>query len=96
MSLFVTEHTHPAETCPAKTPQMAAALLQIVNPSNAAKAGIKIHGDAVANGSHHLFLIVDATDENLVRQYFAPFGQLGTLKVTPASHCEEVVSRGHC
>lgn len=96
MSLFVTEHTHPAETCPAKNPQMAGALLQIVSPSNASKAGIKIYGDAVGNGSHHLYLIVDAKDEGAVRSYFAPFGQLGTLTVTPASHCEEVVNRGHC
>jgi hypothetical protein len=96
MSLFVTEHTHAAETCPARNPQMAGALLQIVNSSNAAKAGIKIYGDAVGDGSHHLYLIVDAANEGAVRQYFAPFGQLGTLQITPASHCEEVVSRGHC
>jgi Protein of unknown function (DUF3303) len=96
MSLYLTEHTHAAETCPAKNPQMAGALLQIVNPANAAKSGIKIHGDAVANGGHHLYLIVDAANEGAVRQYFAPFAQLGTLQVTPASHCEEVVERGQC
>jgi Protein of unknown function (DUF3303) len=96
MALFVAQHTHPAETCPAKDPQMAGALLQIVDSGNAAKAGIKIHGDAVGNGTHHLYLIVDAANEGSVREYFAPFGQLGTLEVTPASHCEEVVGRGHC
>lgn len=96
MTLYVTQHTHPATSCPAANPQMAGALLQIVNKTNAAKAGIQIHGDAVANGSHHLYLIVDAATEGAVRKYFAPFAQLGTLEVTPASHCEEVVDRGHC
>lgn len=96
MALFVTEHTHPAESCPARNPQMAGALLQIVSPANAAKAGIRIYGDAVATGGHHLYLIVEGANEGAVRQYFAPFGQLGTLQVTPSSHCEEVVKRGQC
>jgi len=59
---------------------MAGVLLQIGNPSNAAEAGIAIHGDAVANGSHHLFLMVDAANENPVPPHRAPFGQLGTLE----------------
>jgi hypothetical protein len=96
MALYVAEHTHAAETCPAANPQMAGALLQVVSPTNASKAGIRIFGDAVANGKHHLYLIVDAENESVVRQYFAPFGQLGTLEVTPASHCEDVVNRGKC
>jgi hypothetical protein len=96
MSLFVTQHVHSAESCPARNPQMAGGLLQIVNPANAAKAGIKIYGDAVTDGGHHLYLIVDAPNETVVRQYFAPFGQLGTLEIAPASHCEQVVERGHC
>ncbi len=75
---------------------MAGALLQIVSPANAAKAGIRIYGDAVATGGHHLYLIVEGANEGAVRQYFAPFGQLGTLQVTPSSHCEEVVKRGQC
>jgi len=59
---------------------MAGVLLQTGNPSNAAEAGIAIRGDAVANGSRHLFLIVDAANENPARPYRAPFGQLGTLE----------------
>jgi hypothetical protein len=94
MPLFVTEHTHPADRCPAKDPQMAAGLLAIIQ--NASKAGIKIQGDAVTNGHHHLYVIAEAPSEEAVRTYFAPFGQMGTLTVSPASHCEEVVSRGAC
>lgn len=96
MPLFVTEHTHPAEHCPAQNPQMAQGLLHIVNATNAKAKGITIHGDAVTNGQHHLYLIVEGENEGKVREYFAAFGQLGSLKVTPASHCEQVVGRGHC
>lgn len=96
MPLFVVEHTHTAAGCPAQNPQVAPALLQIVAPANAAKAGLTLHGDAVADGGHHLFLILDGPNQDVVRAYFAPFGQLGTLRVTPASHCEQVVARGSC
>jgi hypothetical protein len=94
MPLFVTEHTHPADHCPAKNPQMAQGLLAIIH--NAGSAGIKIHGDAVTNQQHHLYIIAEAANADAVRKYFAPFGQMGTLTVTPASHCEEVVARGAC
>jgi hypothetical protein len=94
MPLFIAEHSHSAATCPAKNPQMAGGLLAIIH--NADKAGIKVHGDAVATGGHHLYLIVDGPSEKAVREYFAPFGQMGSLTVTPASHCEEVVARGAC
>ena len=94
MALFVAEHTHPADRCPARNPQMANGLLAII--ANAGKAGIKVYGDAVTTGGHHLYLIVDAANLQKVQEYFAPFGQMGTLQVSPASHCEEVVARGAC
>ncbi len=94
MPLYVAEHTHPADRCPARNPQMAAGLLALLQ--NAGKAGIRIQGDAVAREKHHLYVIADAPDETTVRTYFAPFGQMGTLAVWPASHCEEVVARGSC
>lgn len=94
MPLFVAEHTHPADHCPARNPQMASGLLAIID--NAGKAGIKIQGDAVTYQQHHLYIIADAPSEDALRQYLAPFGQMGTLTVSPASHCEEVVSRGSC
>jgi hypothetical protein len=96
MALFIAQHQHSADRCPATDPQIAPALLQIVSKANAQKQGIAIHADGVAKGQHHLYLIVDGPSEQAVRQYFAPFGQLGSLEVTPASHCEEVVAQGHC
>jgi hypothetical protein len=96
MALFVAEHRHAADRCPAKNPQFAPMLLGLVSNENAQKQGITIHGDAVANGAHHLYLIVDGPNEAAVRQYFAPFSMAGTLDVVPASHCEAVVGRGGC
>jgi hypothetical protein len=88
MPLFVTEHRHPAEMCPEKDPQMAEAPLLIVSPSHAPKAGIEIHAEVVANGSHHLYVTIGASDEGADQSYFAHFGRPGTLEITPASHCE--------
>ena len=96
MTVFVVEHAHPAQSCPAGNPQLAGGLLQIVAPKNAAKHGVTIHGEAVANGQHHLYLIVEAANADVVRSYFAPFGQLGSLTLTASSSCEEVVHRGAC
>ncbi len=96
MPLFVAEHRHPADRCPAGNPQMAPFLLQILSDANARKAGLHIHGDAVARGQHHLYVIVEGPNEAAVRQYLAPFGQAGSLDVLPASTCEEVVARGAC
>ena len=75
---------------------MAAGLLQIVSPQNAIQHGVTIHAEAVASGQHHLYLIVDAASAETVRAYLAPFAQVGSLTVTPASLCEEVVHRGEC
>ena len=96
MPRFVVEHAHTEQTCPAKDPRMAVGLLQIVAPQNAGKSGVTIHAEAVANGQHHLYLIVDAANAETVRTYLAPFAQVGSLTVTPASQFEEVVHRGAC
>jgi hypothetical protein len=96
MPLFVVEHRHPADRCPAGNPQMAPFLLQVLSNAQAQKAGLTIHGDAVAKGQHHLYVIIEGPDREAVQKYLAPFGQAGTLDVIPASSCEEVVGRGAC
>lgn len=73
---------------------MAGALLALIG--NATKGGLRVRADAVTRGQHHLYLIVEGESAEAVRSYFAPFGQIGSFTVTPASHCEEVVSRGAC
>ena len=97
MSLFVVKHQHSAETCPAGDPQMGPMLLQHIAPANAAENfGVNIHGEAVVDGAHTFFLIVDAPERGQVDQFMAPFTQAGTVEVLPASTCEAVVSRTVC
>lgn len=96
MALFVAEHRHPADRCPAANPQMAPFLLELLSTESAARAGVTIHGEAVARGEHHLYLILDGKDEAAVRRYLSPFAQAGSLEVRAASRCEEVVARGAC
>ena len=94
MPLFIAEHTHAAEQCPAHDPTNASGLLALIQ--NAKSAGINVRGEAVKTGGHHLYVIADGPDEKTVREYFAPFGRMGTLSVSPASLCEEVVARQGC
>lgn len=96
MAVFLAEHTHQPETCPASRPEIAGKLLELVSPERARQHGIDIQGEAVLTGRHHLYLIVDAPSADQVRSYFAPFGQLGTLSITAASPCRDVVKRGAC
>ncbi len=96
MPLFLVQHKHAADHCPAKLPEHASMLLQLVSNENASKHGITIQGDAVVDGSHHLFLVLDGPDEPTIRNYLAPFGQAGSLDIVPASHCETVVARQGC
>ena len=96
MSLFVAQHKHAAETCPAGHPEMGPMLVQHVSPENAAKFGVNVQSEAVVDGAHTFYLIIDAPSEANVREFMAPFSQMGSVEVWPASSCEAVVDRGKC
>ena len=96
MSLFVVQHVHEAETCPAGDPQMGPMLLKMLAAPNAEKFGVTIKSEAVLDGRHTLYLTVDAEDEAKIKEFMAPFSQMGTVEVWPASSCERVVERKKC
>jgi len=96
MALFVVQHRHDAEHCPAGNRQMAPMLLKHLSPANAASYGLTIHGEAVVDGAHTLVMIVDAPDRENVTRFMQPFAQAGSVDVLPASACEIVVGRGAC
>jgi hypothetical protein len=96
MSLFVVQHKHPAETCPAGHPEMGPMLVQHVSPQNASTFGITMRGDAVIDGQHTFYLIVEADAEDNVKQFMSPFYQAGSVEIWPASSCEQVVARAKC
>lgn len=96
MPLFVVQHRHAPEHCPAGNRQMAPMLLQHLSPTNTASYGVKIQGEAVVNGAHTLYLILEAHDQGSVNRFMQPFAQAGTVEILPASPCEVVVERGAC
>jgi hypothetical protein len=96
MALFVAKHRHSADACPAKDPSMGRMLLEHLSEENAAKSGITIHGEAVIEGQHTLYLIADAPDRSSVEEFMAPFAAAGTVEVLEANPCAAVVGRASC
>ena len=96
MSLFVVRHQHPAESCAAGHPQIGPMLLQHISADNAGRSGIKVHGEAVVDGSHTFYMILEAEDAEKVEQFMAPFAQAGSVETWRASSCERVVARAKC
>ena len=96
MSLYVVQHRHDADHCPAGNREMAPMLLKHLSPANAATYGLTIHGEAVVNGAHTLYMIVEAPEQENVSRFMQPFAQAGSVEILPANVCEVVVSRGAC
>ena len=96
MSLFVVRHQHPAERCPAQNPEMGAMLLNHLSEENARRNGLDIQGEAVIDGQHTLYLILEAEDRGKVDAFMQPFTMAGTVDVMPASPCAAVVARRGC
>jgi hypothetical protein len=96
MTLFVAIHQHAPQRCPAGVPAMGPMLLNHLSTANAAKYGVSIQAEAVANDKHTLYLIADAGDEEHMSQFLAPFAQVGSVELLPASSCEVVINRGGC
>ena len=96
MALFVVQHKHDAETCPAGHPEMGPALVQHVSPANTAKFGVDVKADAVVDGAHTFYLIIEAPSATEVESFMTPFSQMGSVDIWPSSSCERVVARGKC
>ncbi len=94
MPLYVVQHSHGADTCPAGDKELAPQLLQLL--AAAPQAGVTILAEAVVDGQHELNIIASAADAPTVERVMAPFAQMGSLTVREASHCERVVERGFC
>lgn len=96
MSLFVVQHKHDAETCPARDPKMGGMLLEHLGTANAQRSGVSIRAEAVVEGAHTLYLIAAAPDRDAVSRFMQPFAQAGSVDIWPATTCEAVVERGGC
>jgi DMSO/TMAO reductase YedYZ molybdopterin-dependent catalytic subunit len=96
MALFIVRHQHAAERCPAEDPPIGAALLHHLSRPNVRQHGVEIQGEAVVQGEHTLYLIVEARDESGLREFMRPFQMAGSLEIYPASTCARVVASGGC
>jgi DMSO/TMAO reductase YedYZ molybdopterin-dependent catalytic subunit len=96
MGLFIVRHEHAGDRCPANDPDHGALLLNHLSRPNVRRHGVEVHGEAVLQGEHALFMIVEADDEDRVRRFLEPFAQVGTVEVLPASSCVHVVASGGC
>jgi hypothetical protein len=96
MTPFVAIHQHAPERCPAGDPAMGPMLLNHLSAANAAKHGVSIQAEAVANDKHTLYLIAEAGDEEHMSQFLGPFAQVGSVELLPAAPCEVVINRGGC
>jgi DMSO/TMAO reductase YedYZ molybdopterin-dependent catalytic subunit len=96
MALFIVRHQHEPDRCPAHDPYMGAMLLNHVSRPQLRQLGIHIRGEAIVQGEHTMYMIVEADDEEGVIGFVEPFARAGTVDVLPASTCARVVASGGC
>jgi DMSO/TMAO reductase YedYZ molybdopterin-dependent catalytic subunit len=96
MALFVVRHQHDSERCPATDPYLGANLLNYLSRSQVRQFGVELHGEAIVQGEHTLYLILESSDQDRVMAFMAPFAKAGTVDIYPASTCARVVASGGC
>jgi DMSO/TMAO reductase YedYZ molybdopterin-dependent catalytic subunit len=96
LALFLVRHQHDAEQCPAGDPNAGPTLLNHLSRPKVRQDGVEVRAEAVVQGEHTLYLIVEAADEGSVRQFMEPFASLGGVDVYPASTYARVVASGGC
>jgi DMSO/TMAO reductase YedYZ molybdopterin-dependent catalytic subunit len=96
MALFIVRHEHHPDRCPADDPFMGAMLLNHLSRPSVRQHGVEIRGEAVVQGQHAMYMIVEADGEERVRRFLEPFTRAGTVELYPASTCVRVVAAGGC
>jgi DMSO/TMAO reductase YedYZ molybdopterin-dependent catalytic subunit len=96
LALFVVRHQHAPDRCPAQDPDMGAMLLNYLSRPNIRQRGIQVHGEAVVQGEHTMYLIVETPNEVDLREFMRPFEMAGSVDIYPASTCARVVASGGC
>ena len=75
---------------------MGATLLNHMSRPNVRQHGVEIKGEAVVQGEHTLYLIVEAPNEDCLHEFMSPFQQAGSVDIYLASTCARVVASGGC
>jgi hypothetical protein len=95
MPLFVAQHRHLPQDCPASAGS-GSGLLSVISATNAARHGVTIEAEALIDGQHRLILVVDAPDCETVQSFLAFLTECGDLQIVAASTAEQAVERGGC
>jgi hypothetical protein len=93
MPLFLMQHEHRDETCPASNAQMAQGLAGHIAPENAGRFGVRVLSDCVLPGEHKLLMVMEAERPDQVASFATPFMQAGSVKIQPVINCEVVAER---
>lgn len=93
--LFVAQHRHSPEDCPAG-PGRGELLLSRISTAAAARYGVTIEAEAFIGARHVLLLVVEAASQEAVERFLAVLPGPGDLLVLPALTAEEAVERGNC
>ena len=93
--MFVAQHRHPPDQCPA-SPGSGRLLLSRVSAATAARHGVTIEAEALIDGEHLLLLVVQAASQQAVERFLAFLPGPGCLRVRPACNAEDAVQRGGC
>lgn len=95
IALFVAQHRHSPEDCPASHGR-GELLLSHISTATAARYGIAIEAEAFIGTQHVLLLVVEAVSLEAVERFLAVLPGPGDLTILPASTAEEAVERGNC
>ena len=93
--MFVAQHRHPPEQCPASAGS-GPLLLSRVSAATAARYGVTIEAEALIDGEHLLLLVVQAASPEAVERFLAFLPGPGCLRILSACTAEEAVQRGGC
>jgi DMSO/TMAO reductase YedYZ molybdopterin-dependent catalytic subunit len=96
MALYIVRHQHDAEHCLAADPTAGAEFLHYLSRPSVSQHGVEVKAEAVIQGEHTLYMIVESSHEGSVREFMKPFASVGTVDVYPASTCAGVVASGGC
>ena len=90
MPLYLVQHTHTAESCPTKHPEMVRQLSSHVTQSNASKYGVKILADWVYDPEHTVILVLEADSPEKATNFVLPFLNIGSITIRAGATCEDV------
>ncbi|HET7035369.1 MAG TPA: hypothetical protein VFI42_06780, partial [Thermomicrobiaceae bacterium] len=93
--LFVVEHQHPPERCPAAA-EWGGMLLAHLSAATAARYGVAIQAEAIVAQPHRIILILEAAEREQIERFMRFYQRFGPVTISLASTSEAAVARGGC